>query len=389
MAKASLGIRNVSQSVQSMLKERAAGMRLGSGLKSKNPNEQKTKQDESIGTAKVLANALNVRSGAGQNFPRIGGLKKGKTVTVYEEKDNWLKIGYGAGYGWVMKQYTDYVSPTPSVDPENPSVTEPEEPAFKSFQVSVTADVGLNMRDIPGNGTQPASGSKIYDCIPYGTILTVTAEKNGWYQVEYNGKTGWVCATWTVDYDPNVKPPQTTDNGVVVDVKLKPQQTNYTCGSASGAMCATTYSGKDVSESDIWNNCDDGYETYVYAITNSINYNLKKKGKSGDYKYKQTTSDDKFYEGVKTSLSMNAPVECQLKPSTLAAFGYKSSGHYVVASGAFEKNGVKMLRITDPFSGSWTKAAPKGQIFDAPVSDIRSSIKSHSNYVMLHSSASV
>ena len=387
MASSSLGTKLAPQNVQSTLAERLANSRVGAKLDSQKQDNQKTKQDESIGTAKVLANSLNVRSGAGQNFPRIGGLTKGKTVTVYEEKNNWLRIAYGTGFGWVAKQYTDFVSPT--VEPEQPPVVEPEQPPFKTFQVQVTADVGLNIRNVPGNGTTPASGSQVLDCIPYGTILTVMEEKNGWYKVEYKGKTGWVCATWTVDYDPNVKPPQTTDNGIIVDVKLKAQQTNYTCGSASGAMCATTYSGKDVSESDIWNNCDKGYETYVYAITNSINYNLKKKGKSGDYKYKQTTSDDKFYEGVKTSLSMNAPVECQLKPSTLAAFGYKSNGHYVVASGAYEKDGVKMLRITDPFSGQWKASAPKGQIFDAKVSDIRASIKSHSNYVMLHSSASV
>ena len=357
-----------------------------------------SKQNDPIGSGQVTVSALNVREGAGQNYRRIGGLTKGKTIQVYEEKDGWLKIAYGTGYGWVMKAYTDYKTPEPVVEPETPAPEpqtpepEPQTPPFTQFQVKVTADVGLNMRDVPGNGTTPASGSKVYYCIPYGTILTVTAEQNGWYQVSYNGKVGWVCATWTVDYDPSVVAPEPTVNadGVFVDVALKPQQTNYTCGSASGAMVSTTYSGKEVTESQIWSYANSGGEgTYVYAITNAINHYIQKNGKGKDYKYAQTSSDKAFFAGVQASLGKNAPVQLQLKPSTLAAFGYKSNGHYVVASGAFVKDGVNMLRITDPYSAGWKSGAPKGQVFEAKASDIRASIKSHSNYVMLHKDCSV
>ncbi len=350
-----------------------------------------TKQNDPIGSGKVTVSALNVREGAGQNYRRIGGLTKGKVIQVYEEKSGWLRIAYGAGYGWVMKAYTDYKTQEPVVEPEQPK-PEPEQPTFTQFQVKVTADVGLNMRNVPGNGTTPASGSQVYYCIPYGTILTVTAEQNGWYQVSYNGKVGWVCATWTVDYDPSVQPPAPSVNpdGVFVDVDLKPQQTNYTCGSASGAMVSTTYSGKNVTESQIWNYANSGGQgTYVYAITNAINYYIQKNGKGKDYKYAQTSSDKAFFEGVQASLGKNAPVQLQLKPSLLSAFGYKSNGHYVVASGAFVKDGVNMLRITDPYSGSWTSGAPKGQVFEAKASDIRYCIRNHSNYVMLHKDCSV
>lgn len=359
------------------------------------PIDQKpgiSKQNDPIGTAKVTVSALNVREGAGQNYRRIGGLTKGKAIQVYEEKDGWLRIAYGSGYGWVMKAYTDYKTPEPVVDPKPEQPTVPETPTFTPFQVKVTADVGLNMRNVPGNGTTPASGSQVYYCIPYGTILTVTAEQNGWYKVTYNGKEGWVCATWTVDYDPSVQPPAPTVNpdGVFVDVALKAQQTNYTCGSASGAMVSTTYSGKEVTESQIWNYANSGGQgTYVYAITNAINYYIQKNGKGKDYKYAQTTSDKAFFAGVQASLGKNAPVQLQLKPSLLAAFGYKSDGHYVVASGAFVKDGVNMLRITDPFSAGWKSGAPKGQVFEAKASDIRYCILKHSNYVMLHKDCSV
>ena len=46
-----------------------------------------TRRNVPLGTATVTASALNVRSGAGMNYPRIGGLVKGQSVLYYEEKD--------------------------------------------------------------------------------------------------------------------------------------------------------------------------------------------------------------------------------------------------------------------------------------------------------------
>lgn len=261
-----------------------------------NNTAEVSKQDNPIGTGKVTCAALNVRNGAGTSFARIGGLSKGKTIQVYEEKDGWLRIAYGSGFGWVSKQYTDYKSQTPVVTPEPTPTPTPEPqptpaPSFEQFQGKVTpADglnvrqgpgtgyskitaltqgtvvtvigeqngwyqiqyngitgwvsgeyiskvsggstptptptpdptptptpstdnkqvmttTGVNMRDMPGNGGTPASGSSVYFTIPSGTLLDVHAEQNGWYQVTYNGKTGWVCGQYTATYTkPNVDP---------------------------------------------------------------------------------------------------------------------------------------------------------------------------------------
>lgn len=45
---------------------------------------------------------LNVRSGAGMNYPVIWKLDDGDTVTIYEEKDGWGRID---DYGWVSMDY--------------------------------------------------------------------------------------------------------------------------------------------------------------------------------------------------------------------------------------------------------------------------------------------
>lgn len=86
------------------------------------------KQNNPIGTATVTCNALNVRQGPGINYSRIGGLTNGKTVSVYEAKDGWLKIGYGTGYGYICQKYTDFKSQDPVSTDNPPSGPETQDP---------------------------------------------------------------------------------------------------------------------------------------------------------------------------------------------------------------------------------------------------------------------
>ncbi len=165
--------------------------RRDSGSKKSEP--EISAQADPIGTAKVTANALNVREGAGTNYARIGGLTKGKEVQVYEENNGWLKIAYGTGYGWISKTYTDYKTP---------------EPGYETWKGYVTAD-SLRVRDIPGNGGTPASGSQILGNLTNGTVVEVLGEQNGWYKINYQGKEAWICGDYVSKYsepDPDNRP---------------------------------------------------------------------------------------------------------------------------------------------------------------------------------------
>ena len=73
-----------------------------------NPGAPVVKQDDPICTVTVTCGALNVRSEASQSASRIGGVSQGKSLSVYAVSGDWLKIGYGTGYGWVMAKYTSY-----------------------------------------------------------------------------------------------------------------------------------------------------------------------------------------------------------------------------------------------------------------------------------------
>ena len=54
-----------------------------------------------VGTVKVSANALIVRSGPGTNYSKIGSVKNGSTVVIVSRGTNWHQIEYGSGTGYV------------------------------------------------------------------------------------------------------------------------------------------------------------------------------------------------------------------------------------------------------------------------------------------------
>ena len=153
-----------------------------------------TKLDDPIGTCTITVSALNVRSGAGSNYPRIGGLTKGKTVTVYEASNGWLKIGYGSGEGWIEQKYTDYKSP----EPQQPQ--QPEQPSFQSFEGVITAQ-SLNVRE--GPSTDYASIGYLHN----GDRVTVIGESNGWYKINYGGREAWISGKYVEKSTGTTNPP--------------------------------------------------------------------------------------------------------------------------------------------------------------------------------------
>lgn len=56
--------------------------------------------------ATVTATSLNVRTGAGKNYPKTASVSKGEEVFVYDEQKDWSKIG--SEDKWVSKQFLKY-----------------------------------------------------------------------------------------------------------------------------------------------------------------------------------------------------------------------------------------------------------------------------------------
>ncbi|MBQ9396154.1 MAG: SH3 domain-containing protein [Proteobacteria bacterium] len=166
----------------------------------------KSKQADPIATATVTAASANVRKGPGSNYERIGGVTKGKTIQIYEDLGDWLKISYATDYGYISKACTDYTAQEPTTP------TQPETPATETKTgtvVNVTSY--LNVRD--GVGT---SGTNVIGKLYGGDSVTIIGEKNGWYQIQYGSGTGWVCGDYikvgggsTTDPGQNTQNPET------------------------------------------------------------------------------------------------------------------------------------------------------------------------------------
>ncbi len=133
--------------------------------------------------------AVNVRSGPGIDYVRLGNLESGSTVDVTgRSNDNeWLRINYAGKSGWVA---FFVVSLTGSLDDVN--VVEPPAGA-ETEAVSTTMDVvtryNVNLHE------QPALDSPILDVVPFDTTLKADArsdEDSTWLEVNYDDQAGWL-----------------------------------------------------------------------------------------------------------------------------------------------------------------------------------------------------
>ena len=120
--------------------------------------------------------SLNVRSGAGTSYSKIGSLYPGQSISVISTSNGWSKINYNGKTGYVSSQYLRIGSTTTS----NSNTTS------GTYYTSAT----LNVRS--GAGTNyPKIGSLIAN-----KKVSVISSSNGWSKISYNGKTGYVSSQY-------------------------------------------------------------------------------------------------------------------------------------------------------------------------------------------------
>lgn len=232
------------------------------------------KMDNPIGTATVTCGALNVRQGPGTNYPRIGGLTNGKTVSVFADEGEWIKIGYGTGYGYVCQKYTTFQDAAPVTQPTNPEPTTPEpttpepttpepttpepttpEPAAPTTQTGKVVNVtsSLNVRSGPGTENE-----RIGSLGPSDTV-TVVGKEGNWYKIEFNGGYGYVSADYieivsgdpaTVPETPSQQPSSSSSFDVIITASVLNVRngpgTGYTkIGSLNQGATATVLEERD------------------------------------------------------------------------------------------------------------------------------------------------
>ena len=125
------------------------------------------------------SSTVNVRSGAGTNYSKIGSLTNGASVNVVASNGDWYRIEYGNGYGYVMKTYVQLVSSGSSG-----SSSEDED------VLTAVTTAAVNLRE---EGTTSSDKLGTY---PKGTRVVVLEKGSSWSRVDISGNEGYMKNTY-------------------------------------------------------------------------------------------------------------------------------------------------------------------------------------------------
>ncbi|MEH7384108.1 SH3 domain-containing protein [Bacillus sp. JJ1521] len=190
----------------------------GTPNSNQSPSSSSTKK-----TGTITASILNVRDQPNLQGKIVGKLKQNANVTITNERENWLEIGFGGSSAWINREFVAGISSTEE-KPSQPAAP-PQTPINQGKIGSVTAS-SLNVRD---------SGSlsgKIVGSLKQGNKVTIEEEVNNWSRIILsNGVKGWV-ASWYLDIQ--IDKPTTEAPGTgQTSVKILYNGTNIRSGSST------------------------------------------------------------------------------------------------------------------------------------------------------------
>ena len=166
-----------------------------------------TTDNSTTGTTKYVSASvgLNVRSGAGTSYSKLGKLEYKEKVTVLSTSNGWSKINYNGKIGYVDSSYLKSTVPGSTDDNTNNETT------GTTKYVNTTS--GLNVRS--GAGTSYSKLGKL----EYKEKVTVLSTSNGWSKINYNGKTGYVDSSYLQSTVPGSNGNNANNNNNTVSTK--------------------------------------------------------------------------------------------------------------------------------------------------------------------------
>lgn len=146
-----------------------------------------TTVQQGTGTYTVNVSSLNVRTGPSTSHTVLGSVNKGKTVQVVGEVQDWVKINFNGGTGYVSKDFVTKGGSAVSNETQQPT-TNNNTTTVQTGGSYVVNTGALKVR------TGPATYNAVIGGVTNGTVLNVTGAENGWYKINHNGRTGYVSA---------------------------------------------------------------------------------------------------------------------------------------------------------------------------------------------------
>ncbi|GAB6613272.1 enterotoxin EntFM [Bacillus cereus] len=146
-----------------------------------------TTVQQGTGTYTVNVSSLNVRTGPSTSHTVLGSVNKGKTVQVVGEVQDWFKINFNGGTGYVSKDFVTKGGSAVSNETKQPT-TNNNTTTVQTGGSYVVNTGALKVR------TGPATYNAVIGGVTNGKVLNVTGAENGWYKINHNGRTGYVSA---------------------------------------------------------------------------------------------------------------------------------------------------------------------------------------------------
>ena len=129
-----------------------------------------------IKSGSTTASYLFVRSGAGSNFDRVGGLWRGASVNILEEKDGWYRIDSG----WISSKYVKLTTNAAASTTTTTTTT-----ASKTGNATVTASLLFIRKD-------PSTNYSAVGMLRKGDRIEVLESNGNWLKI----KDGWVYSEY-------------------------------------------------------------------------------------------------------------------------------------------------------------------------------------------------
>ncbi|PHG32836.1 enterotoxin EntFM [Bacillus toyonensis] len=148
-----------------------------------------TTVQQGTGTYTVNVSSLNVRTGPSTSHTVLGSVNKGKTVQVVGEVQDWFKINFNGGTGYVSKDFVTKGGSAVSNETQKPT-TNNNTTTVQTGGSYVVNTGALKVR------TGPATYNAVIGGVTNGKVLNVTGAENGWYKINHNGRTGYVSADY-------------------------------------------------------------------------------------------------------------------------------------------------------------------------------------------------
>ncbi|PHF56260.1 peptidase P60 [Bacillus toyonensis] len=150
-----------------------------------------TTVQQGTGTYTVNVSSLNVRTGPSTSHTVLGSVNKGKTVQVVGEVQDWFKINFNGGTGYVSKDFVTKGGSAVSNETQKPTTNNNNNTTTVQTGGSYVVNTGaLKVR------TGPATYNAVIGGVTNGKVLNVTGAENGWYKINHNGRTGYVSADY-------------------------------------------------------------------------------------------------------------------------------------------------------------------------------------------------